>query len=178
MPPGWAVNCAGHRPVGRAREPGKRERLQGEGVRELPAGGGRVWSRGEVMAKKMLGSWRPVVLGWDVLSSREQTSISPWSPGLALRAHPPGVTRPMETQGPGWLCVPAGGCHLTGRKDQPGAWGGVWGGRVGTSAGSFHRLVCTETYCQTSTPRHTEPQTHMQTYIHVCSCGPGKTRHK
>lgn len=35
-----------------------------------------------------------------------------------------------------------------------------------------------ETHSLTSTPRHTEPQTHMQTYIHVCFLGPRKTRHK
>lgn len=119
VPAGWAVNCAGHRPVGRAGEPGRRGR-QGDVVRGASCRRqqqGLEQRRGDGQENAGRPEARCPGRGLDVFSV---------GPPRETPQAPPRVTRPTETQGPGWLCVPAGGCHLAGRKDQPGAWGGGW----------------------------------------------------
>ena len=71
----------------------------------------------------MLGAWRArgCELGPGVFPVR-----LPQGGHSGPTAH---VIRPTETQGPGWLSMPTGGCHLN-RKESP-AWGGGWRGGGG-----------------------------------------------
>lgn len=83
--------------------------------------------------------------------------------------------RPTEMQGPTWLCVPTGDCHLNKKESLETG--------VGSGEAEWGLLLChfvdlhALTDIQTcTTPRHKEPQTYMQIHIHVCSLGQGKTR--
>ena len=69
------------------------------------------------------------------------------------------VTRPTETQGPGWLRVPTVG--LQPQRERKLSLGAGWRGRVGTSAVSFYRCVCTDTHTDKHSPAHRITGTHV-----------------